>query len=158
MVSGVPYAAALGGRDAAVVIAETPGRLARVLEGVTAEQAEVPLAPGKWSLREVMAHLADCEIAWAWRLRQAYGEENAVLRTFDQDAWARMYGAYTLESAWQCYNVLRAWNIAFVAGLTEADKQRAITHPKYGEQMLWSLVMVMAGHDLHHLKGLEGGA
>jgi uncharacterized damage-inducible protein DinB len=141
-----------------VVIAETPGRLARVLEGVTAEQAEVPLAPGKWSLREVMAHLADCEIAWAWRLRQAYGEEQAVLRTFDQDEWARAYGAYTLDAAWSCYQALRAWNVLFVGALTEADQQKAISHPKYGEQTLWSLVMVMAGHDLHHLKALEGEA
>jgi uncharacterized damage-inducible protein DinB len=150
----VPYAGALGGWDALAVIAATPGRFARVLEGVTVEQAEVPLAPGKWSLREVMAHLADCEIAWAWRLRQALAEDHAVLQPFDQDAWARVYGEYSLAEAWACYSGLRAWNVAFVRGLSEAEKERVYTHPERGEERLWTIVKIMGGHDLHHLARL----
>jgi uncharacterized damage-inducible protein DinB len=145
----------LGGRDALAVISETPGRLARVLKDVSAAQAELPLAPGKWSLREVMAHLADCEIAWGWRLRQALAEDHAVLQPFNQDAWAQVYGAYTLAEAWTCYCGLRAWNVAFVRGLSAAEKERMYTHPERGEERLWTVVEIMAGHDLHHLNGLE---
>jgi uncharacterized damage-inducible protein DinB len=154
--AGVPYAGMLGGRDALSVIAETPGRLALVLEGVSAAQADVPLAPGKWSLREVMAHLADCEIAWGWRLRQALAEDHAVLQPFNQDAWAQVYGAYSLAEAWACYSGLRAWNVAFARRLSAAEKERMYTHPERGEERLWTVVEIMAGHDLHHLKGLEG--
>ena len=68
--SGVPYAEALGRQDAGVVIAATSARLAKVFESKSAEELEQRPAPGKWCLREVMAHLADCEIAWGWRLRQ----------------------------------------------------------------------------------------
>jgi len=152
---GVPYAEMLGGRDAGAVIAETPGRLRLVLDGVTDEAAEVRPAPGKWCLREVMAHLADCEIAWGWRLRQALAEEPAVLQPFDQDLWARAYAAYTFEAAKATYFALRAWNVAFVGALSEADKAKLYAHPERGEERLWTLVEIMAGHDLHHLKVLE---
>ena len=153
--SGVPYAEALGRRDPQAVIAETPVRLARVLEGVTAEQAEVRPAPGKWNLREVMAHRADCEIAWSWRLRIAYEKERAEMQQFDQEPWAKMSGQSPLDLAKATFYALRAWNVAFVAGLSEADKRKMYSHPEMGERPLWTLVEIMAGHDLHHLKTLE---
>ncbi len=151
----VPYAEALGGLDPQVVIAETPQRLAAVLDGLSAEAAEVAPAPGKWCLREVMAHLADCEIVWSWRLRQVYGEDHARVQPFEQDAWARAYGSYSLAEARACFMALRAWNLAFVGGLSEADKRKVLTHPEWGERTLWTIVAVMAGHDLHHLAKLE---
>jgi uncharacterized damage-inducible protein DinB len=153
--SGVPYAEALGGRDAQTVIAETPVRLARVLGGVTAEAAEARPQPGKWNLREVMAHLADCEIAWSWRLRIAYEKDRAEMQPFEQDPWAKMYGQYSLDAAKATFYALRAWNVAFVAGLNEVDRQKVIMHPERGEERLWTIVEIMAGHDLHHLKTLE---
>jgi uncharacterized damage-inducible protein DinB len=152
--AGIPYAEALGGRDAGAVIAATPGRLAKAFSGMTAEQMEARPAPGKWCLREVMAHLADCEIAWGWRLRQVLAEEHAVLQPFDQDAWARVYDAYTYAAAWETYKALRAWNVAFVQALNEAEKERVYTHPERGEERLWTIVEIMAGHDLHHLRAL----
>jgi uncharacterized damage-inducible protein DinB len=152
---GVPYAEVLAGRDAGVVIVETPERLRRVLERVTVEQAEVRPAPGKWCLREVMAHLADCEIAWSWRLRIAYEKDRAELQPFDQDPWAKMYGQYSLAAAKATFFTLRAWNVAFVAGLSEADKGKLYFHPEDGERPLWTLVEIMAGHDLHHLAAIE---
>ena len=150
-----PYAAALGERDPQQVIAETAGRLARVLDGMSPEQAEARPAPDRWCLREIVAHLADCEIAWSWRLRQAFGEEHATIQPFDQDAWSRIYSAYSLAQARACFEALRAWNVAFVGGLSEADKQRPVTHPERGEETLWTIVQIMAGHDLHHLASLE---
>jgi len=153
--NGVPYAEMLGGRDAAKVIAETPRRLGLVLDGLSTAEIETRPAPGKWCVREIVAHLADCEIAWGWRLRQALGEEHTVLQPFDQDAWAKVYGAYSLEAAWECFKALRAWNVAFVGALSEADRGKAYTHPERGEETLWTIVEIMAGHDLHHLAGLK---
>jgi len=87
--SGVPYVDRLGGRDAAKVIAETPVRLGLILDGLSTAEIEARPAPGKWSVREIVAHLADCEIAWGWRLRQVYGEDHVTIQPFEQDAWAR---------------------------------------------------------------------
>ena len=153
--SGVPYAGMLGERDAAKVIAETPRRLGLVLDGLSAAEIEAQPAPGKWSVREIVAHLADCEVVWGWRLRQVLGEEQAVTQPFEQDAWAKAYGAYSLDAALECFKALRAWNVAFVGALSEADRAKGYTHPERGEERLWTIVEIMAGHDLHHLARLE---
>ena len=50
---------------------------------------------------------------------------------------------------------LRAWNVAFVRGLSEVDKRKVLTHPERGEETLWTIVEIMGGHDLHHLATLE---
>ena len=152
--SGVPYVENLKGRDAGKVMAETPARLGLILDGLSAAEIEARPAPGKWSVREIVAHMADCEIAWSWRLRQVYGEEHATIAPFEQDAWAKVYDAYSFELAWATFKALRAWNVAFVEALTEADKARGYTHPERGEERLWTLVEIMAGHDLHHLERL----
>jgi uncharacterized damage-inducible protein DinB len=137
------------------VIVETPARLGRVLDVLTEEQIQTRPAPEKWSVREIIAHLADCEIAWSWRLRQVYGEEHPTMRPFDQNTWARSYGAYTYLAARRTFEALRAWNVAFVGALTEEDRRRPLTHPERGEETLWTIVEIMAGHDLHHLLRLE---
>ena len=154
MVSGNFYAAALGERDPVAVMAETPRRLEAVVEGLSAAEIEAKPAPGKWSVREILAHLADCEIAFGFRLRQVYGGERAI-QPFDQDAWARVYGSYSAGLALATFVALRDWNLAFVAGLTEADKVLPAFHPERGEMVLWTVVETMAGHDLHHLRALE---
>jgi len=149
-----PYAGALGERDAVEVIAQTPGRLAQVVDGLSSAEMEARPAPGKWCVREIVAHLADCEIAFGFRLRQSYGGTSA-LQPFDQDAWSRAYGVYTAEQAMATFAALRAWNVAFVGGLTEEDKRLPAVHPERGEMSLWTIVETMAGHDLHHLAGLK---
>lgn len=155
--SGVPYAKALGGRDPVAAMAETPGRLRAVLGSYTADEIEASPAPGKWSLREIMCHLADCEIVWAWRLRQAWEGADPEVTPFEQDAWSRMYKVYTMADAEAVFAAVRAWNLAFVRGLSEADKQKVVVHPERGQERLWTIVEIMAGHDLHHLGLLEGG-
>ena len=77
------------------------------------------------------------------------------MQPFEQDPWARMYGQYTFAAARATFLALRAWNVAFVGGLSEADKRKPIYHPERGEETLWTIVEIMAGHDLHHLAALE---
>jgi predicted acyltransferase len=156
MVSLNPYAGALGGRDPVAVMAETPRRLEVLVGGVSAAQIEARPGPGKWSVREILAHLADCEIAFGFRLRQVCAGA-PVMQPFDQDDWARAYPNYSAGLALATFVALRDWNLAFIAGLSETDKQRAGMHPERGEMVLWTIVETMAGHDLHHLKALDAG-
>lgn len=149
-----PYAGALGQSDPAEVLAQMPVRLAQTIDGLSVAEMEARPAPDKWCVREILAHLADSEIAFGFRLRQSYGGESSV-QPFDQDTWARAYGAYTAEQALTTFTALRAWNLAFVAGLTETDKKLPVVHPERGEMVLWTIVETMAGHDLHHLAGLK---
>lgn len=152
-----PYVHLLENRDPAEVMRETQGRLDAVLQHFSPEQVEQKPGPQRWSLREILCHLADCEIAWAWRLRQAYGADHPTLQPFDQDPWARAYDGvnYTAAAALATWKAVRSWNLALIETLEEDDKQRPVTHPEVGELTLWTLVEIIAGHDLHHLKSLE---
>lgn len=149
-----PYGTALGTGDAVEVLETTTQRLEALLSRFTREQIDQRPAPGKWSVREIMAHLADCEIAFGFRLRQgAAGIE--MIQPFDQDEWARNYDEYSFSAAMTTYRALRSWNIAFVRSLTDKQKSAAVTHPERGTMTVWTIVETMAGHDLHHLAGLE---
>lgn len=153
----LPYVHLLQGRDAGDVMRSTPGHLQDFFSKRSVEQIDAVPAPGKWSLREQMCHLADCEIAWAWRLRQAYGEENPHLQSFEQDPWARAYSGklFSFATAFRTWQSLREWNLAFLDALSAADRQRPATHPSAGTITLWNLVEIAAGHDLHHLASFQ---
>ena len=149
-----PYAVALGEHNPVEVIASTPEKLEALFSRLSAEQIDEKLAPGKWSVREVLAHLADCELAFGFRLRQAAAGVE-VIQPFDQDDWARNYGAYSFRAALTTYRAVRAWNLAFIRSLTDQQKAQVVTHPERGTMTVWTIVETMAGHDRHHLAGLE---
>src|SRR5689334_18694759 len=94
-----PYASFLGDANPNDVIAATPGRLRSLLDTLGAGGADRAPAPGKWCAREILCHLADCEVVFAFRLRQALAEDHHMIQPFDQDQWATNYGAYTAEAA-----------------------------------------------------------
>ena len=148
-----PYATALGSNEPVAVLASTPEKLDALLDKFSAEQIESRPAPGKWSLREIVAHLADCEIAFGFRLRQ--GAAGVDIQPFDQDDWARNYSAYSYPAAMSTFRTLRNWNLAFIRSLTEDQKKRSVAHPERGTMTVWTIVETMGGHDRHHLAGLE---
>lgn len=156
-----PYVHLLEGRDPTEVLRSTPGRLSDLLKPLSQEAIEHKPGPHKWSIREILCHMADCEVAWAWRLRVIYGGPNdrngPTLQTFDQDAWSRAYdgSCYTTATARTTWNAVRQWNLALIEGLSEEDKTRPASHPELGALNLWHIVEIAAGHDLHHLAGLE---
>lgn len=152
--SANPYAGTLGRREPVEVITSTPDGLETLLGRMGAEKIERRSAPGKWNMREVVAHLADCEIAFGFRLRQgAAGVE--LVQPFDQDDWARNYAKYSLGAAMGTFRSLRAWNVAFVRSLSDEQRRLEINHPERGTMTVWTIVETMAGHDLHHLEGLQ---
>jgi uncharacterized damage-inducible protein DinB len=149
-----PYADALGERDPVAVMSETSARLANVLAQLTPDEVDKPTAPGKWSVRQIFAHLADCEIVFGSRLRQPYSGQPQI-QPFDQDAWARAYTLYATQQALETFTAVRLWNLTLVRGLSDADKQLPTLHPERGAGTLWTIVETMGGHDLHHLAKLE---
>jgi uncharacterized damage-inducible protein DinB len=146
-----PYASFLGDRDPRSVIAATAQELAVRTGGLSAEAADRAPAPGKWSVRQIVCHLADTEIAFAFRLRQGLAEPNHVIQPFDQERWAERYDAYDLASALEMFTVLRRWNVALVSSLAPQDFDRPLSHPERGAMTFRTLVETMAGHDLNHL-------
>jgi uncharacterized damage-inducible protein DinB len=154
-----PYAKFLYGQDPIPVLSATPPHLRRLLAPLSVEQTGRQPAPGKWSIREIVAHLADCEVVFSFRLRQALapapGEPHAVIQPFDQEAWAKRYAAYDLASGLDLFQAARNWNMRLLREVTAADRDRPTTHPERGTMTFWTIVETMAGHDLNHLLQLE---
>src|SRR5437763_1160185 len=96
-----PYASQLGSQDPIGVLSSTSVRLAELSSAIGESRLNQPRAPGKWSPREILVHLADCELAFGFRYRQALAEENHTLQPFNQDQWAKSYSAFTTKQALQ---------------------------------------------------------
>ena len=150
-----PYAQHLGDRDPLQVIAATAEKLRRSVTDLGPERAEKSPAPGKWSAREIVCHLADCDIAFGFRLRQTLAEDNPVVQPFDQDLWAKSYSAYDAHLALQTFVVLRNWNLALIRSLSPEQMAKTVVHPERGKMVLKTLIETAAGHDINHLRQLE---
>ncbi|MGI4757964.1 MAG: DinB family protein [Janthinobacterium lividum] len=151
-----PYVHLVEGLDPVEIMQGASAALRTIVDRLGPEAVDRKPAPEKWSVREILCHIADCEVAWAWRLRLIYGSDHPELQPFEQDPWARAYVGpqHTAEAALVAFTALRTWNLAFIQSFTEADKQRTAHHPEIGDLTLWTVVEIAAGHDLHHLQSM----
>jgi hypothetical protein len=150
-----PYAAHAGDRAPLDVIAETPRRLAKLLETIGPARVETPPAPGKWSARDIVSHLADAEIVFGFRLKQTLAQDHHVIQPFDQDLWAKSYPCCDAQLALAALSAVRAWNLALINSVQPADLSKPVTHPERGTMTFQTIVETMAGHDRNHIKQVE---
>jgi uncharacterized damage-inducible protein DinB len=150
-----PYASYLGSRNALETIERTPARLASLIATIGEKRVNEAPAPGKWSARDIVAHLADCEIVFTFRLRQTLAQDNPTIQPFDQEKWAATYAAYDASLALYAFSSLRQWNLALLRSLTPEAFQRKMTHPERGEMTFQTVLETIGGHDLNHIGQLE---
>jgi hypothetical protein len=150
-----PYARFLAGQDPRTVLPATPSRLKNLARIIGPGHITEPAAPGKWSPREILCHLADCEIAFAFRLRQTLAEDGHVIQPFDQEKWAAPYSGIDANEALAMFSLLRRWNLLLIESALPAHANKAVTHPERGAMTFSTIVETMAGHDLNHLGQLE---
>jgi len=150
-----PYAKYLGDRDPLKTIRETVGAIRRLLEKMPAEQLALRAPATRWNAREIVCHLADCEMVFGFRLRQTLAEDAPVLQTFDQEKWALRYANLDVESALGMFEACRGWNVLLLEATTAEERARVVTHPERGTMTLWTIAETMGGHDINHLGQLE---
>lgn len=150
-----PYAHLLEGREPLSVLRETPVRLQALSVAISPARITIAPAPGKWSASQILSHLADCEIAFAFRLRQTLAEDNHVIQPFDQERWAAPYAGIMASEALSAFSALRRWNVLFIEDALPSCAEKAVTHPERGPMTFSTIVETMAGHDLNHLAQLE---
>ncbi len=150
-----PYALDLGSRDAVEALSETPQKIRTLVEKWPAARWERSYAPGKWSARRVIVHLAQTELALTTRVRFAASQDGYVAQPFDQDAWLAIDDHADGLTALDAYMALRRLNVAMFKGMTPAQRQRTFTHPEYGDLTCDWVAAQLAGHDIHHLKQLQ---
>ena len=150
-----PYANFLDGKEPIPVLTTTIGHLRALTASLTPAQLDRSPEPGKWSIREIAAHLADCETVFGFRLRQTLSEEHAIVQPFDQERWSQRYAAYNFDSALALYEAARNWNLRLLTTISEEDRHHPTTHPERGTMTFWTIVETMAGHDINHLQQIE---
>jgi Holliday junction resolvasome RuvABC DNA-binding subunit len=150
-----PYANFLGERSPLEVLSATPGKLEAILEQLGPTGIEKPPAPGKWNAREIVSHLADCEITFAFRLRQTLAEDDHVIQPFDQEKWAANYAGYDARTALAAFSAVRQWNLALIKSASSEKWMKTVTHPERGTMTFSTIVETIGGHDLNHLQQLQ---
>jgi len=150
-----PYAADLGSADPLKALADTSKKIRRLAEKWHKREWERSYAPGKWSARRVLVHLAQTELALTTRVRFAASQDGYVAQPFNQDAWLALDDHADGPTALDAYTALRRLNLALFKGLTPQQRKHPFTHPEYGPLTPEWVAAQLAGHDIHHLKQLQ---
>jgi len=134
-----------------------PELLAVVLTGVFGEEEDFALAPGKWSIRQIVAHLADAELVGAHRFRQVIAEDNPTLIAYSQDAWTANldYARRKPKQSLETFRRIRAENYELLKGLPEAAFARTGNHTENGRMTLVQMLEGYAGHAESHARQLQ---
>ena len=150
-----PYAADLGSLDPLAALAETPWQIEKIVKSWSEKDFDRSYAPGKWSARKILVHLAQTELALPTRARFALAQDNYQAQAFNQDDWMPFDDGMDARTALNAYLALRQMNLAMWKSLSAEQRNRSFTHPEYGALNVWWIAAQMAGHDIHHLRHFE---
>ena len=148
----------LEGVDPLRIQQATAKKLASLIKGKNKRQLTLRPAPDKWSVAEVMAHLADVEIAIGWRLRLVLAANAVSIQAYDQDAWAATFGYARRDprQSLELFHANRDANIRLLKSVPRALWNNYGVHQERGNESVDRIVRMVAGHDLNHLKQVEG--
>jgi len=150
-----PYTSFLGGRDALVAVRESIDKVRAITSGWTDDRFERSYAPGKWSARQLLIHLAQTELALGIRARFAVSTPGYAAQAFDQDAWIGLDAGLSGPEALDAFLSTAQMNLVFFARLSPEERAITFSHPEYGTLTVDWVLHQMAGHQINHLRQLE---
>jgi len=147
----------LGPRDPLVVMQELLPWLAERLHDLPEARLRQPEAPAKWSVLEVIQHLADSDLVAGFRTRMMLTEDRPPLQGYDQDRWARegRYRDVSLDQALGQLRGLRTANLHLWSGLSPSQLERVGLHSERGSESVGFLLRLMGAHDLVHRRQID---
>lgn len=145
------------GQDAIKVQRATAGRLKKSIAGLTPAQLKWRPEPAKWSIAEIVAHLADAEVVAGWRMRSVIGENGITIQPFDQDQWASVfnYRKRDAKRSLEVFRVLRENNLAMLKEISPKTWDNYGMHLERGKESIAHLARMFAGHDTNHVLQIE---
>ena len=145
------------GQKPLAVQAATPKKLERLIKGVPTAKLRKRPAPDKWSVVEILAHLADAEIVGGFRMRLILGAPGTPVAAFDQDAWVTSghYAKRNPRKSVEQFRVLREANLRLLKSLAPEQWQHYGMHSERGRESVEHIVKMFAGHDVNHLRQIE---
>ena len=146
------------GQDPLSVLASTPKRIAALIAGRDAGQLRRSPGPGRWSVAQIIAHLADAEIVGAYRFRMILAAPGTPIQAFDQDALgarAEIREHATRRRRSRCSSACAPRSCPWWRGLNDEELDRFGIHAERGKESVRHLLSLYAGHDLNHLAQIE---
>ncbi len=149
-----PYEKILGDRNPLKVIATTPARIVALTRGLTGHQLSKRPSPGKWSIHEIIRHLAEADMVMCSRSRWIAFEDKPTLVPFDQEKWARGWRREkeSFEETLERFRMIRRSQVRLFRGARKQDLKRSGYHPERGTVTLQTQLETVAGHDVNHLQ------
>jgi DinB superfamily len=132
-------------------------KLERLVKGVPASRLRKRPSPDKWSVSEILAHLADAEIVIGWRIRSILGAPGTPIQAYDQDAWAAAgnYAKRDPRKSIEQFRAMRDANLAFYKSLRPEQWKQSGMHAERGEESIERIARMIAGHDINHILQIE---
>ena len=145
------------GRGEPLELLQTPGRIAALIAETSEEHLRQRPASDKWSIGEILAHLAEDEIATAWRYRQMVEHNGIELAGFDQNLWAQLgdYAARAPHESLELFRLLRQANVQFLQQLSAEQWECYGIHAERGRITVRQLAAHMTGHDANHVEQIR---
>ncbi len=145
------------GQDAIKVQRTTAPKLKKAIHGLTPAQLRWRPEPAKWSIAEILAHLADAEVVASWRMRSVIGENGITIQPFDQDAWASVfeYQKRDAKLSLETFRLLRENNLAMLKEIPKQTWDNYGMHLERGKESIAHLTRMFAGHDTNHVLQVE---
>ncbi len=135
----------------------TPKKIERAIRRLTRQQMRKRPVPGKWSIGEILAHLAETELVGGYRMRMILGKNGTPIQAFDQNVWAKNsnYARQDPRRSLQIFRTLRESNLALLKSLPRKKWNYYGIHAERGKETITRVVHMFAGHDINHLTQIE---
>lgn len=145
------------GKDPLKVQKSTAKKLHKIIKPLGKKELRRKPAPDKWSIAEVLAHLADAELVAGWRLRLILSNDGAPIEAFDQDAWAKTfaYADRDPHESLRAFKFQRELNLALLKSVPRKLWENHGMHSERGKETVTRLVTLFAGHDVNHVRQIE---
>jgi len=134
-----------------------PAQLEAAVTGLSDEQLDTPYGEGKWTIRQVVHHLADSHAVGYVRVRLVLTEDNPTLITYKQERWGELADstATPVDLSLQLLHGLHARWVFLFRSLSEEDWSRTCYHPERGNLSMDDVLLVYSGHGESHMKSIS---
>lgn len=145
----------LNGMDPIDVLESTSSRLETLINKI--EKQESQSSHNRWSATEILAHLAESEIVYGYRIRKALNASGTAIEATDQNVWVNnaVYLQKNPQLALTLFQILRKANITFLKSLTPQQMENFGIHSERGKESIAQMARMIAGHDINHLQQME---
>ena len=149
---------ALAGDDEPLgVMAATAARIGALMAGRSAADLRWTPEAGRWSIAEIVSHLADAEVVLAYRMRMILSAPGTPIQAFNQDAFVTSQHAASSDAfeSLSLFDAVRASNLRRLRQLNDDERDRFGVHAERGRESIRHLERLHAGHDRNHLAQIE---